>query len=42
MLVWLWSRTRNFTPGSFSETKSDASWRHAMEEEMEAIEENST
>jgi hypothetical protein len=29
-------------PGSFSEAKSDASWRRAMEEEMSAIEENST
>ena len=29
-------------PGSFSEAKSDASWRRAMEEEMRAIKENST
>jgi hypothetical protein len=29
-------------PGSFCEAKSDASWGRAMEEEMEAIEENST
>jgi hypothetical protein len=29
-------------PGSFCEAKLDASWRRAMEEEMEAIEENST
>ena len=29
-------------PDSFSEAKSDASWRHAMAEDMRSIEENST
>ena len=29
-------------PGSFDEAKSDASWRRAMQEELEAIESNST